>query len=101
MHPDALKLVAEVLIEASQNVQLIVTTHSDALIDALSAQPDVVLVCERDFDNSTQFRRLSAKELDGWLAHYSLGDCGGRARSAEAVGRQWLKFAFTSRDTIH
>ena len=86
MHPDALKLIAEVLIEASQRVQLIVTTHSDALIDALSDQPDVVLVCERDFDNSTQFRRLSPNQLDQWLEHYSLGELW---RKGEIGGGRW------------
>lgn len=86
MHPDALKLIAEVLVEASQSVQLIVTTHSDALIDALSDQPDAVLVCERDFDNSTQFRRLSATQLDSWLEHYSLGELW---RKGEIGGGRW------------
>lgn len=86
MHPDALKLVAEALVEASESVQLIVTTHSDALIDALSDQPDAVLVCERDFDNSTQFRRLSAKDLDEWLEHYSLGELW---RKGEIGGGRW------------
>ena len=74
MHPDALRLIAEALVEASEHVQLIVTTHSEALIDALSDHPDSVLVCERDFDNGTQFKRLSAKELDEWLEHYTLGE---------------------------
>lgn len=35
LHPDALQLVAEALVEASQSTQLIVTTHSEALVDAL------------------------------------------------------------------
>jgi len=49
LHPDALQLVAEALVEASQSMQLIVTTHSDALIDSLSHRPETILVCERDF----------------------------------------------------
>jgi predicted ATPase len=57
LHPDAMHLVAEALVEASQSMQLIVTTHSDALIDALTDQPESVLVCERDFDNGTQMKR--------------------------------------------
>jgi predicted ATPase len=73
MHPDALRLIAEVLVEASQSVQLIVTTHSEALVDALSDHPEHVVVCERDLENSTQFRRLSSAELDEWLEHYTLG----------------------------
>ena len=50
LHPDALQFVAEVLLEASETMQLIVTTHSDALVDALTDHPESVLVCERDFD---------------------------------------------------
>jgi predicted ATPase len=86
MHPDALKLVAEALVEASEHVQLVVTTHSEALIDALSGHPDCVLVCERDFDNGTQFKRLSAKDLDEWLEHYTLGELW---RKGEIGGGRW------------
>lgn len=74
LHPDALRLVAEVLVEASEHMQLIITTHSEALIDALSDHPESVLVCERDFDNGTQFKRLSRDELDTWLERYTLGE---------------------------
>src|SRR5581483_7534293 len=70
LHPDAMQLVAEVLMEASESIQLIVTTHSDALIDHLTDRPDSVLVCERDFDNGTQVKRLSKVELQAWLEHY-------------------------------
>jgi predicted ATPase len=74
LHPDSLQLVAEVLLEASENMQLIVTTHSDALVDALTDHPESVLVCERDFDNSTQMKRLSKKKLEPWLKRYTLGE---------------------------
>jgi predicted ATPase len=74
LHPDALPLIAEALVEASQSVQLIVTTHSEALVDALSDTPESVLVCERDFDNGTQMKRLSKDQLGEWLAEYSLGE---------------------------
>jgi predicted ATPase len=73
LHPEALQLVAEALIEASESVQLVITTHSDALIDCLSDRPESVLVCERDFENGTQFERLSADRLQAWLEHYTLG----------------------------
>lgn len=86
MHPDAMRLIAEALVEASESVQLVITTHSEALIDALSARPDSVLVCERDFDSGTQFRRLNADDLDEWLEHYSLGQLW---RKGEIGGRRW------------
>jgi predicted ATPase len=73
LHPDALQLVAEALVEASHATQVIVTTHSDALVDAFTERPENVLVCERDFDNGTQMKRLSKRRLKEWLEHYSLG----------------------------
>ena len=73
LHPDAVLLVAEAMKEASQRTQLIVTTHSEALVDALSDQPESIIVCERGSDGSTQFSRLSSSDLDAWLEEYSLG----------------------------
>jgi predicted ATPase len=86
LHPDALQLVAEVLLEASESMQLVVTTHSDALVDALTDRPETVLVCERDFDNGTQMKRLSKKKLEAWLKHYSLGELW---RKGEIGGGRW------------
>jgi predicted ATPase len=86
LHPDALRLVAEVLVEASERTQLIITTHSEALVDALTDRPESVLVCERDFDNGTQFKRLAQDELDEWLEHYTLGELW---RKGEIGGGRW------------
>jgi predicted ATPase len=86
LHPDALQLVAEALLEASESMQLIVTTHSDALVDALTDRPETVLVCERDFDNGTQLHRLSKDRLKEWLEHYTLGQLW---RKGEIGGSRW------------
>ena len=74
LHPDILRDVALLLLEASERTQLIVTTHSDILINALSGDPETVVVCERDPDMGTSFERLSAKKLDLWLERYKLGE---------------------------
>jgi predicted ATPase len=86
LHPDAIQIVAEALVEASERTQLVVTTHSEALIDALSDRPEDVLVTERDFDNGTQFRRLDKKQLSVWLERYSLGQLW---RKGELGGNRW------------
>ena len=86
LHPDAMRLVAEVLVEASERTQLVITTHSEALVDALTDRPESVLVCERDFDNGTQFKRLSSGDLDAWLEHYTLGELW---RKGEIGGGRW------------
>jgi len=73
LHPDAMELVAELLVEASDRMQLLVTTHSDALVSALSLQVDAIITCERP-GASTILQRLDAKELAVWLQKYRLGD---------------------------
>ena len=74
LHPDILHDVARLLLEASERTQLIVTTHSDILINALSGNPETVVVCERDPEMGTNFERLSAKKLNLWLERYKLGE---------------------------
>ena len=59
LHPDVLSTVAKLLVDASERTQLVVTTHSEALVDAMTDQPESVLVADRD-GNGTQLRRLSA-----------------------------------------
>ena len=73
LHPDILPLIAEMLIEASQRTQIIVTTHSDIIVDALSHEPESILVCEKE-SNATTVRRLNQERLREWLNEYSLGD---------------------------
>ena len=73
LHPDILPIVAELLIEASQRTQIIVTTHSDILVDALSHVPEAVLVCEKE-SNATSVRRLDQDALREWLTKYTLGE---------------------------
>lgn len=72
LHPDALSIVADLLVDASQRTQLIVTTHSDALLSYLSLDPESVLVCENI--GGTQVRRLKADDLKSWLEKYRLGE---------------------------
>jgi predicted ATPase len=74
LHPDALTLVADALREASKRMQIVVTTHSDALIDRFGDRPESVVICDRDSSESTRFRRLSSKQLKEWLEDYTLGD---------------------------
>jgi predicted ATPase len=85
LHPDVIGTLAELLIEASERTQLIVTTHSVRLIDGLSDCPESVVVCEKD-ENGTRMERLSAKELEPWLSEYRLGKLWTRG---EIGGNRW------------
>ncbi len=51
---------------------LIITTHSDVLVDAMTDQPDSVLVAERD-ENGATLTRLDHDKLKPWLEDYRLG----------------------------
>ena len=73
LHPDALPLLGELLVEASARTQLIVTTHSDALVSALTNHVDAVVACER-LGDGTVLRRLDLNDLAAWLDEYRLGD---------------------------
>ncbi len=73
LHPDALPLLGELLVEASARTQLIVTTHSDALVSALTDHVDAVVACER-LGDGTVLRRLDPNQLAAWLDEYRLGD---------------------------
>ena len=72
LHPDALTIIAELLVEASQRAQVVVTTHSDVLVSALTDHADSVLVCENQVDG-TQMHRLESEKLQTWLKEYQLG----------------------------
>jgi predicted ATPase len=73
LHPDIIPLVAELLVEASSRTQLFVTTHSDALVDALNDHPEAFVVCERR-EQGTELRRLQPDQLREWLENYRLGE---------------------------
>ena len=73
LHPDAVALLADLLVEASQRMQLVVTTHSDALVSALTNQPAAIVACERP-GAGTVLRRLDPEKLASWLDDYRLGD---------------------------
>ena len=73
LHPDILPGITDLLCEASERCQLIVTTHSEVLVDALTDTPESVVVCER-FDGQTTLKRLQKDELGRWLERYRLGE---------------------------
>jgi predicted ATPase len=72
LHPDACVLLADLLVEASSRSQLIVTTHSDALVSALTEHADSVLVC--DYLQGTSLTRVDPERLEYWLERYRLGE---------------------------
>ena len=72
LHPDILPKVADLLRVASKRTQLIVTTHSDILVDAMTETPEVVVVCSKE-QGKTIMERLNPDDLSEWLKKYRLG----------------------------
>jgi predicted ATPase len=85
LHPDVLPSLAQLIVEASERTQLIVTTHSDVLVDAMTEQPESVVVCEKH-DGRTEMRRLRKEDLTVWLNKYRLGQLWAKG---ELGGTRW------------
>lgn len=85
LHPDVLPTLANLLRDASERTQLVVTTHSPILLDAFTDTPEVVLVCERD-ESGSHLTRLDREELQPWLEKYRLGPLWMRG---ELGGTRW------------
>lgn len=85
LHQDVHGHLADLLLEASARTQLVVTTHSDVLVDALTESPEVVVVCEK-LSGCTQLERLDSEKLRPWLQKYRLGELWTRG---EIGGTRW------------
>jgi predicted ATPase len=72
LHPDILPTIADLLKSASERTQIVVTTHSDILVDAMTETPENVVICEKH-GGKTEMKRLCATDLADWLKKYRLG----------------------------
>lgn len=74
LHPGLLTRVVQIFEVMAEQQPVILSTHSDRLLDAVADPVAAVRVCELR-DNATQLRRLDADSLAAWLADYrGLGD---------------------------
>ena len=85
LHPDVVAATAKLLVQASERTQIVVTTHSRMLVDALTDHPSSVVVCEKE-NGESRFERLDGTRLKGWLDRYSLGELWS---SGELGGNRW------------
>ena len=84
LHPNILLEVADRLVDAFERTELIVTTDSDILVDAMSERPDAVIVCEKH--SGRPMERLNEQKLSVWLKKYRLGELWTRG---ELGGTRW------------
>jgi predicted ATPase len=71
LHPYAIQLLAGLVRSASHKAQVILSTQSVTLVNQFT--PEELIVVDRK-DGASEFRRLSAKDLESWLESYSLGE---------------------------
>ena len=85
LHPDVLPSLIDLLKEAAQKTQIIITTHSADLIDDLTDMPESVMVFDKH-QGSTSVNRLDKNALGAWLKDYRLGQLW---RRGELGGNRW------------
>lgn len=75
LHPALLPRVLFMLEPLARHVPVILSTHSDPLLDALEDPAASVVLCELDEQGATRLRRPDAAALAEWLTDYrGLGD---------------------------
>jgi predicted ATPase len=82
LHPYVFDRLVERLREASRRTQLLVVTHSPAIVSRL--RPEELIVVERAEDGSTRMPALSGKEIEAKLA---------AARGSLELGEMWFSGA--------
>jgi len=71
LHPSAIESLAGLIKTASRYCQLFISTQSPALVDMF--EPEDIIVVERK-QRASEFKRLSATELELWMDEYSLSE---------------------------
>ena len=72
LHPEMMPALAELLRDASQRTQLIVSTHSDLLVEEFIDTPENVITFEKPEGQSIT-HRLDTETLENWLDEFTLG----------------------------
>lgn len=70
LHPGMLRLLADLMHEASARTQLVVATHSDRFVRSLN--PAELLVCDLDEEGRTVIQRADTLGLGEWMDSYTL-----------------------------
>ena len=85
LHPDVMPIISDILLDASERTQLVVTTHSEMLVDRITDHPEAVLVASRD-RGGTRLERLKVERIEHWLKTERLG---GLWTSGQTGGTRW------------
>jgi predicted ATPase len=85
MHPDMIRIVAGMIVDAASRTQLIITTHSEHLLTALQDDFDVLFAFGAGSTGSV-IRCFSREEYNDWREEHTLGELW---TSGELGGNRW------------
>ena len=71
LHPEAIRILGELMRDAAKRTQLVVATQSPLLLDQFAVE-DIVVV--KRADGQSVFSRLQRDDFAEWLEEYSVGD---------------------------
>jgi predicted ATPase len=71
LHPEAIRILGELINSAAKRTQIIIATQSPLLIDQFKIE-DIVVVNHKY--NQSVFERLEKEDFDKWLEDYSVGE---------------------------
>ncbi|WP_245153533.1 AAA family ATPase [Chlorobaculum sp. 24CR] len=71
LHPEAIRILGELIRDAAKRTQIMVATQSPLLLDQFSIE-DIVVVNRRE--GQSVFERLQRADFDEWLNDYSVGE---------------------------
>ncbi|HBH29392.1 MAG TPA: recombinase RecF [Desulfofustis sp.] len=71
LHPEAIRILGELIEDAAKRTQIIVATQSPLLLDQFSIE-DIVVVNRKEGQSS--FERLKHSDFNEWLEVYSVGE---------------------------
>jgi predicted ATPase len=71
LHPEAIRLLGELLKDAAKRTQLIVATQSPLLLDQFAIE-DIVVVNRKN--GQSVFERFNREDFEAWLEDYSVGE---------------------------
>jgi predicted ATPase len=85
MHPDMIRMVAKMIIDAASRTQLIVSTHSEQLLSSLQGDFDALFAFDSGVNGSV-VRRFSQTDYATWREEHTLGQLW---TSGELGGNRW------------
>ncbi len=71
LHPEAIRVLAELIEDAARRTQIIVATQSPLLLDQFSIE-NIVVVNRKD--GQSVFQRLAREDFNEWLEDYTVGE---------------------------